>query len=1041
MTTYPDFSVNTHTGHSGITRFEFQSYVSPLSGNVVWYFGDGSTSTEANPAHIYQSPGIYPVSLYIYEPNSSPIPQQQSVEVKLVLNKSIYFDFAPPPTFAGHYNRYPFRVHITSPDTDDHYITLGCQHSRSDAPQDIPNKWSFLRPQWRFFDVKGNPVQKIKTIDTIVKTNSAGILDPLGTYVAGVTGYADFYFTDDIFNFDLASVNLPYSTIIASLDTLDSPDYTVQADTEKRIPSFANSLATAVCPHIFLWRTPDYLKITENGINAHINTRWSSSNVPIVVNCNFHSEFPDPFKDGNGVKVLNSDTFFVHNFPLNNTESLRLDLQIPGDSASFTPEPSLEWTDSSNYKTPGYYKGSFNLSHSAIEGVQINAALTFGIPVLRDNHYNPLLWFFTPKLNKLHIAQDLSFPALSDISKNIIPCIRSISLSDLLSTESCVVAAGHMPDYQAWVLDPKFQKLTKISSFGTQLTSVDIPDLLLQTQVTSPSGADIIPHTIVEDGSKNVWISVLNCASAFKIDCYGNLLSATQTFALNNSSIHASPLCMETDLINNLYVSYSQGTSGSVIRYNPDGTILDTIESLYSNKKPTQILCDNTNHIWLSVLTDPINNVYDIEKRSFEWNLIEYLSYDNYPTPPTTRTTIFGPYTGVNHMCLDENQNLWISHAKNYLTKISNYSYHCFTTSLTSSQSGFISEEYGDIKAVGSNSSGNVYALNSKEGIMYVVNSYSGRLEKTFSIKTSSSTAGDWTGFNWINKYAARLPEFSLTEEYQTIYGNSAILDFYPDTSSRHGLFKVNENYDLAQNIKNYAFTPKLAESTNFFDNFMGAVFGTSPLQPDDLGVEIYEKISNFVSNHKDIDLCSVGQLYDAAAVTDLETDDFRLRYPPSIQRLMDLASINLSRLRGHQIVGELNFNSRDQNGFYNKGVPVSSLGYEVSGGTFLVLGDKTTYNPYRLIYTGRIDDSLFYDLDTLAQYIGLPKDWRNVYDFYTYVPSITGKFVDSVIDWNNPQTTLSFYNSSVDAWFGQEGVLETVFSYELYKGLNLLND
>jgi ligand-binding sensor domain-containing protein len=268
--------------------------------------------------------------------------------------------------------------------------------------------------------------------------------------------------------------------------------------------------------------------------------------------------------------------------------------------------------------------------------------------------------------------------------------------------------------------------------------------------VLSPSGKDVKPLSLVLDGQKNVWVSVSNCSSAFKLDSYGNLLSATAPF---NHSVSASPVCFETDKLNNLHVSYTQGTNGLIARYNPDGTVLGTIESLYSGKIITQILCDNTNHFWTSVLTNPSSQTFTIEKRSFDWNLIEYIANAQSTTLSATSATSFGPYSYVNHMCLDRDQNLWITHNQNNLTRISNNTYESFTTVLSSQYSSSVNKGYDYITGLGTNFSGKIHAINSAEGLMYVVDNSSSNVEETFNIKISSATAGDWTGFNWINKY------------------------------------------------------------------------------------------------------------------------------------------------------------------------------------------------------------------------------------------------------------------------------------------------
>ena len=64
--------------------------------------------------------------------------------------------------------------------------------------------------------------------------------------------------------------------------------------------------------------------------------------------------------------------------------------------------------------------------------------------------------------------------------------------------------------------------------------------------------------------------------------------------------------------------------------------------------------------------------------------------------------------------------------------------------------------------------------------------------------------------------------------------------------------------------------------------------------------------------------------------------------------------------------------------------------------------------------------------------------DINSYYNFYTYIPSTTASFYNNIIDWNNPQTTLSPYNSAYSDWSEDDGIMQNLISYELSKGLRL---
>jgi PKD repeat protein len=58
-----DFDVSATTGVAGVTAFTFSKSLTDRISGWAWDFGDGGTSGEAQPVHIYQSPGSYTVSL------------------------------------------------------------------------------------------------------------------------------------------------------------------------------------------------------------------------------------------------------------------------------------------------------------------------------------------------------------------------------------------------------------------------------------------------------------------------------------------------------------------------------------------------------------------------------------------------------------------------------------------------------------------------------------------------------------------------------------------------------------------------------------------------------------------------------------------------------------------------------------------------------------------------------------------------------------------------------------------------------------------
>jgi gliding motility-associated-like protein len=64
-------------------KFEYQFSANAVNNEkIIWYFGDGETSTEENPNHNYSSPGQYEVSLTIISKDNEVYQEYQTIEIK-----------------------------------------------------------------------------------------------------------------------------------------------------------------------------------------------------------------------------------------------------------------------------------------------------------------------------------------------------------------------------------------------------------------------------------------------------------------------------------------------------------------------------------------------------------------------------------------------------------------------------------------------------------------------------------------------------------------------------------------------------------------------------------------------------------------------------------------------------------------------------------------------------------------------------------------------------------------------------------------------
>lgn len=157
---------------------------------------------------------------------------------------------------------------------------------------------------------------------------------------------------------------------------------------------------------------------------------------------------------------------------------------------------------------------------------------------------------------------------------------------------------------------------------------------------------------------------------------------------------------------------------------------------------------------------------------------------------------------------------------------------------------------------------------------------------------------GDWTGWRWINKYDNRIVASDSTSGFVPITGASTEFQLLP-TSGILDVVKVNEDIDFAGVLRGYIQQPSLKDKRVFYDEFLNTVFGTSGSSPVSLGKRVYERISNYLSNHTDIDTCTVDALHNLASMVNYRLSEVTTALPTEMMRLVDLLSINFTKLRG----------------------------------------------------------------------------------------------------------------------------------------------
>jgi len=108
----PDFTVNTNSGCEGLS-VSFSDLTNSSPNTFFWDFGDGNNSTLQNPTHIFESSGIYDVSLTTSYSGQCTSTTISSSEIEVFANPIISFE---ADTTLGCYM--PFNVSFTNNTTD-----------------------------------------------------------------------------------------------------------------------------------------------------------------------------------------------------------------------------------------------------------------------------------------------------------------------------------------------------------------------------------------------------------------------------------------------------------------------------------------------------------------------------------------------------------------------------------------------------------------------------------------------------------------------------------------------------------------------------------------------------------------------------------------------------------------------------------------------------------------------------------------------------------------------------------------------------------
>ena len=337
--------------------------------------------------------------------------------------------------------------------------------------------------------------------------------------------------------------------------------------------------------------------------------------------------------------------------------------------------------------------------------------------------------------------------------------------------------------------------------------------------------------------------------------------------------------------------------------------------------------------------------------------------------------------------------------------------------------------------------------------------------ESNFGTLSSLTQGGFYKGF-FVSPITANnvVIKAVCTSLGLNLTGYSTSFDIYP-TAGLYQLRKINENFDQTAAYKSLAFQPVLADKNVLFDSFLGQIVGNANSDPNTLGIETYEKISNFVSNIDDIDYCNIDQLKSLLDSINATYENFNYPFPPSFKRLADILSVKHKKLFGQ--INQYNSNF-DNKGFVNtfkygknKGaaldVDTTILSASDIDTGVIIAQEKfskqyTTVNTNLKSYVNYITVTPSISTYALSSFnddwgwnLVLPgglsgSEVGKYYDFYEYVPGIEGSLLQKFIDFDNQNNTLSITNSGYNDYIKTGGIIDNILINNLYTNLEILS-
>ena len=301
--------------------------------------------------------------------------------------------------------------------------------------------------------------------------------------------------------------------------------------------------------------------------------------------------------------------------------------------------------------------------------------------------------------------------------------------------------------------------------------------------------------------------------------------------------------------------------------------------------------------------------------------------------------------------------------------------------------------------------------------------------------------------------------------KYLSVSGNigsqtlTGLYTFFVSSSAENNdLYKINEDFDYAETLKSYRFQSFLHEYDSIFDGVISAIVGTLSSRPTTYGKTVFERISNFVINNTDIDICTTSNLKKFYTLLNEESNFPVLTAPPELQRLFDILTIRLKRFIGEDEKFDTSFDTYfSSNSAYGKNIDLNNElsveTYTITAGTNFVARQKFN-NEYILIEPMKVPVTTI-NTGTTSQYplscFNLSANWgwplddtvsstslSSIYEFYPYITNYSNTRKNNIADYDNKYSTLRTSVSTLSSWKNTYGIAYRYIDKQIREGLEL---